>query len=193
MSIEQTLHERSESACELCFAKDDLRIYKVIPDTQQADKSILVCQTCMEQLQNPATIDVNHWRCLNNSMWSAVPAVQAMAWRILTSLKHEGWTQDLLDMLNLDDETLTLAKTSGEHNHAVDEILIHKDSNGTLLAGGDTVVLIKDLDVKGGGFTAKRGTPVRGISLVDNNAEQIEGRINGQHIVILTKFVKKSG
>jgi protein PhnA len=193
MSIEQALHERSGSACELCFAKDDLRTYKVIPDTAQADKSILICQTCMEQLQNPATMDVNHWRCLNNSMWSAVPAVQAMVWRILSELKHEGWTQDLLDMLHLDDETLTWAKTSGTYDNAAEEILVHKDSNGTVLVNGDTVVLIKDLDVRGGGFTAKRGTAVRGISLVDNNAEQIDGRVNGQHIVILTKFVKKSG
>ena len=55
----------------------------------------------------------------------------------------------------------------------------------------DTVTLIKDLNVKGANFTAKRGTAVRGISLVADNAEQIEGRVNGQKIVILTQFVKK--
>jgi hypothetical protein len=43
------------------------------------------------------------------------------------------------------------------------------------------------------GFTAKRGTAVRGISLVENNAQQIEGKVNGQQIVIFTQFVKKSG
>ena len=52
--------------------------------------------------------------------------------------------------------------------------------------------LIKDLNVKGAGFTAKRGTAVRNISLVPNNCEHIEGRVNGQQIVIHTKFVKKS-
>ncbi len=46
--------------------------------------------------------------------------------------------------------------------------------------------------VKGANFTAKRGTVVRGISLVADNQEHIEGRVNGQQIVILTKFVKKS-
>jgi protein PhnA len=61
-----------------------------------------------------------------------------------------------------------------------------------VLQAGDTVVLIKDLDVKGAGFTAKRGTAVRGISLVADNPEQIEGRVNGQQLVLLTKFVKKS-
>jgi protein PhnA len=61
-----------------------------------------------------------------------------------------------------------------------------------LSESGDTVTLIKDLNVKGAGFTAKRGTAVRNISLVPDNPEHIEGRVNGQQIVILTKFVKKS-
>ena len=67
----------------------------------------------------------------------------------------------------------------------------HRDSHGALLANGDTVTLIKDLPVKGAGFTAKRGTAVRGISLVADNAAHIEGRVEGQRIVILTEFVKK--
>ena len=71
--------------------------------------------------------------------------------------------------------------------------IIHRDSNGGFLASGDTVTLIKDLPVKGGGFTAKRGTSVRGISLVEDNERHIEGRVNGQKIIILTEFTKKSG
>jgi protein PhnA len=53
-------------------------------------------------------------------------------------------------------------------------------------------VLIKDLPVKGSSMVAKRGTAVRSIRLVRDNAEQIEGRVNDQTIVILTQFVKKS-
>jgi Uncharacterized Zn-ribbon-containing protein involved in phosphonate metabolism len=68
---------------------------------------------------------------------------------------------------------------------------VHKDANGAVLQRGDNVVLIKDLPVKGAGFTAKRGTAVRGISLVADNPEHIEGRVEGQRIVILTQFVKK--
>ena len=70
--------------------------------------------------------------------------------------------------------------------------ITHKDSNGTFLAAGDTVTLIKDLTVKGAGFTAKRGTAVRNISLVENNPKQLEGRVNGTQIVILTEFVKRA-
>ena len=59
------------------------------------------------------------------------------------------------------------------------------------MLAGDTVVLIKDLVVKGANFTAKRGTAVRGISLVVDNATHIEGSVEGQRIVILTEFVKR--
>lgn len=194
MSMEQKLRDRSGSICELCAGTSNLQIYKVVPASEEADKSLLVCGTCLEQIHDPAKMNANHWRCLNTSMWSTVPAVQVMAWRILNALRHEGWPQDLLDMLYLDEETLALAKAAMEEQDlTADQQLIHKDSNGAVLAAGDTVVLIKDLDVRGGGFTAKRGTAVRGIALVDGNAEQIEGRVNGQQIVILTKFVKKSG
>ena len=56
---------------------------------------------------------------------------------------------------------------------------------------GDSVVLIKDLKVKGSSMVAKQGTAVRNIRLVHDNTEQIEGKVDGQLIVILTKFVKK--
>jgi protein PhnA len=193
MTREELLRQRSGSICELCENTETLQAYDVPPGTGDADKSILVCATCLAQLQGIKPLDANHWRCLTTSMWSTVPAVQVTAWRLLTRLSGEGWTQDLLDMLYLDDETLAWAKSGiGEEESVVEQHVVHKDSNGTILAAGDTVVLIKDLDVKGGGFTAKRGTAVKGIALVEDNAAQIEGRINGQQIVILTQYVKKS-
>jgi protein PhnA len=191
MSIEQELHARSESKCELCRASDNLSAYEVPPKANaSADESILICQTCLEQIDNPEKVDVNHWRCLNDTMWTQVPAVQVMVWRMLNRLRAEGWPQDLLDMLYLEEDTLSWAEAGGEEQDREDEVK-HIDSNGSVLQSGDNVVLIKDLNVKGGGFTAKRGTAVRGISLVADNAEQIEGRVSGQQIVILTKFVKK--
>ncbi|HZH70665.1 MAG TPA: alkylphosphonate utilization protein, partial [Flavobacteriaceae bacterium] len=152
------------------------------------ETNVLLCETCLNQIENPDAIDTNHWRCLNDSMWSEHPALQVLSWRMLNRLKSEGWPQDLLDMMYLDDETLAWAKAGLE---AENNPLVHKDSNGAILEAGDTVVLIKDLDVKGSSLTAKRGTAVRRISLVHDNAEQIEGKVDGQHIVILTKFVKK--
>jgi protein PhnA len=193
MNQEELLRQRSGDKCELCESTNTLSVYDVPPGAGGVEKSILICTTCREQLQGTQPLDANHWRCLNSSMWSMVPAVQVTAWRLLTRLSDQGWPQDLLDMLYLDDETLAWAKSGiGGEETGVEERVIHKDRNGTVLAAGDTVVLIKDLDVKGGGFTAKRGTAVKGIALVEDNAGQIEGRINGQQIVILTQYVKKS-
>lgn len=192
MSTEQALLERSGSKCELCGATENLGVYEVPPNSDgSVDKSVLICETCREQIDNPDKVDVNHWRCLNDSMWSQVPAVQVMAWRMLTRLSAEGWPQELLDMLYLDEDTLAWAKATGE-GQSEEETVKHVDCHGAVLEAGDTVTLVKDLNVKGANFTAKRGTAVRGISLVPDNPEQIEGRVSGQQIVILTKFVKKS-
>lgn len=191
MSIEKELHSRSGSLCELCGATENLTAYEVAPAKGTADKNILICATCHTQIENPEQMNANHWRCLNDSMWSTIPAVQVIAWRMLNRLRSEGWPQDLLDMLYLDEETLEWAKATGEGVSDEDTVK-HIDSNGVQLQSGDTVTLIKDLNVKGGGFTAKRGTAVRNISLVADNAEHIEGRVEGQQIVILTKYVKKS-
>ena len=190
MSTEQALHGRSDSKCELCGATENLNVYEIPPSSDgSADKAVLMCNTCKDQIENPKHVDENHWRCLNDSMWSQVPAVQVMAWRMLTRLSSKGWPQDLLDMLYLDDDLLNWAKSGADNN---EDSIIHKDSNGAVLEAGDTVTLIKDLNVKGANFTAKRGTAVRGISLVTDNASHIEGRVEGQRIVILTQYVKKS-
>lgn len=193
MTIEQELYARSGSKCELCGATDELSVYEVPPNADgSADSAVLLCATCREQIDDPEKVEVNHWRCLNDSMWSQIPAVQVLAWRMLTRLSAEGWPQELLDMLYLDEETLAWAK-SGESPEGGEEGAPHVDAHGAVLEAGDTVTLVKDLNVKGANFTAKRGTAVRGISLVPDNPEQIEGRVNGQQIVILTKFVKKAG
>ncbi|HEY0177127.1 MAG TPA: alkylphosphonate utilization protein [Pedobacter sp.] len=135
----------------------------------------------------------NHWRCLTTSMWSEVPAVQVVSWRLLNRLSNsEGWAADNLDMMYLDEETLAWAKAGAEdEDDAPAEF--HKDCNNSPLQTGDSVVLIKSLDVKGSSLNAKMGTVVKNIRLVENNIDQIEGKIEGQVIVILTKYVRKQG
>lgn len=191
MSIEKELIARANATCELCASDQSLSPYTVSPkSSNDLDGVILVCGTCKTQFEDSESVDVNHWRCLNDSMWSSVPAVQVTAWRMLNQLKGEGWPNDLLDMMYLDDETLAWAKEGQVLDGEV--VLVHRDSNGVELLQGDSVTLIKDLDVKGATFTAKRGTAVRNINLVHDNPEHIEGKVNGQQIVILTKFVKKN-
>jgi protein PhnA len=193
MDVKTVLIERSGGVCELCEIIGPLDVYVVPPFSAGADRSILVCDNCRDQVTGAKPMIANHWRCLNKTMWSTVSPVQVMVWRVLTSLRHEGWAQDLMDTLYLEEEVLEWARASDENeNDTAGDKITHKDSNDTILQTGDSVVLIKDLDIKGGGFTAKRGTPVRDIKLVEDNADQIEGKISGQQIVILTKFVKKS-
>lgn len=192
MTIDKEIEARAGSGCELCASDNNCEIYDVPPVMDRtADRALLLCATCRDQIDTPDRMDVHHWRCLNDSMWTPVPAVQVMAWRMLDRLRAEGWPQDLLNMLYLEEDVLVWAQ-AGSKVPDDDGADPHKDCNGATLIAGDSVTLIKDLNVKGGGFTAKRGTAVRNISLVHDNPEQIEGRVNGQQIVLLTRFVKKS-
>jgi len=191
VTTENTLQERSGSKCELCTSTDQLTVYAVPPESDgSAEKSIYICDVCRGQIEDESTIDANHWRCLNDSMWNPEPAVQVMAWRMLNQLRGEGWPQDLLDMLYLEPEVQAWAE-SGSTTEEEDDVIATKDSNGTTLEAGDTVTLIKDLVVKGAGFTAKRGTVVKNISLTDN-PEHIEGRVNGTRIVLVSAYLKKA-
>jgi protein PhnA len=191
MSLLQQMQERSGSKCELCSAKENLSIYEVPPVTVGGlDGSLLACNICIDQIENPDSTDANHWRCLNDSIWSEHASVQVIAWRMLSRLKAEGWPQGLLDMMYLDEETLAWAKATGEGDDTSDKI-IHRDVNGVILEAGDSVVLIKDLKVKGSSMVAKQGTAVRNIRLDRENAEFIEGKVGPTQIVIITQYVKK--
>ena len=150
----------------------------------------MACNKCRMQVDKKEALDNDHWRVLSETMWSEVPGVQVTAWRMLNRLRHESWAADLLDMLYLDDEKLAWAKATGDHENdgSVD---LHQDAYGVQLQHGDTVVLTKSLDVKGSSVNARLGTVIRNIRLVEDNTEQIEGRIEGQQIVILTKYVRK--
>ena len=192
MSVFQMLRDRSNNTCELCSSNQELRQYTIPPAlNENVANDILACKTCLDQINGEIEMDPNHWRCLNDSMWSEHVAVQIMAWRMLQRLRSEGWPKDLLDMMYLDDEALVLARATGEDKDESEKI-IHRDVNGVILENGDSVVLIKDLKVKGSSMVAKQGTAVRNIRLDHENAEYIEGKVDGQQIVIITKYVKKT-
>lgn len=191
MSLYDDLLSRSHSKCELCTSEKHLSLYE-IPPVSKFDEStaLIVCETCKDQIEAPKTIDPNHWRCLSESMWSEHQPVQVMAYRLLSQLKAEVWAQDLLAQLHLDDSVLDWAKARIPEAREIDTTAPTLDSNGTRLQDGDSVTLIKDLEVKGGGFTAKRGTLVKTISLT-NNPKHIEGKVNGIQIVLISNFLKK--
>ena len=191
MSVLQTLIDRSNNSCELCTSNNDLKQYTIPPSlNENVANDVLVCKTCLDQIEGNQDMDPNHWRCLNDSMWNENVAVQIMAWRMLQRLRNEGWPKDLLDMMYLDDDATALAKATGEDKDDSEKI-IHRDINGVILENGDSVVLVKDLKVKGSSLVAKQGTAVRNIRLDRDNETYIEGKVGAQQICIITEYVKK--
>ncbi len=171
--------------CQLCGSDRDVEAVALAP----RDETVALCAVCRDQLSGEAALDANHLRCLNESAWSQEPAVQVAAWRLLKKLAAEGetWAQDLLDMLYLEPEVLEWAEAGDEE----EEELTLKDAHGNILRNGDTVILVKDLDVKGAGFTAKRGTQVKNIRITDDG-RHFEGKVNGTSIYIVAEYTKKA-
>lgn len=191
MKVEEQLAIRSGNQCELCKSPENLKLFEVPPQNGlSADTSIMLCSKCLAQIEKKEEPDSNHWRCLTESMWSEFAPVQVTAWRMLNRLRNESWASENLDMLYLTDENLAWAKATGDHE-SDGTVELHRDSNGHVLQNGDSVVLIKSLDVKGSTLTAKLGTVVKNIRIVEDNTEQIEGKVEAQQIVILTKYVRK--
>ncbi|MES4992576.1 alkylphosphonate utilization protein [Phyllobacterium sp. 22229] len=66
-----------------------------------------------------------------------------------------------------------------------------RDASGNVLADGDSVVLVKDLKVKGAGQTLKQGTVIKSIRLTDN-PEEIDCRHDAiKGLVLRAEFVRK--
>ena len=167
--------------CELCSSDENLSEFSV---SGRDDAEVILCAICKTQIES-GELDEDHFNCLNDAMWSESSAVKVLTFRLLNKLGR----QDLVDMMYLEEDELSWAQAGLEDE---DDSLVYKDANGVTIQTGDTVVITKDLDVKGTTFVAKRGTAVRNIGLVKGNAELIEGRVNGVKIQILTKFLKKS-
>lgn len=190
--VKNNVLDRSKGRCELCGSSEAVIVYEVPPQINTGDAfSMAVCENCLSQIEKRSEADIAHWqKLLPTAMWSEVTAVQVVAWRMLNRFKNESWAQDNLDLMYFDDETLSWAKALGDED-AGSSVDLHRDVNGNTLNDGDSVVLTKTLNVKGSTISAKLGTIVRNIRLVPDNTEQIEGRVEGQLIVILTKYVKK--
>ena len=175
------------SQCALCNS-EGAAPYAVAPRAETAP----LCALCRAGVESGPDGADPHWRKLTEAIWSPEPAAQVIAYRLLRALPGEPWAREALETAYLEPEIQEWADHEAADDAAQEQAVVHLDSNGAVLAAGDTVVLIKDLPVKGAGFTAKRGTAVRNISLVPDNAAHIEGRVEGQRIVILCQFVKKS-
>ncbi len=104
--------------------------------------------------------------------------------------KGETWAQDVLDTAYLEEHVKAWAE-SGLAQSSDDEGSKPRDSYGMELSEGNSVNLIKHLDVKGMNFTVKRDTLMKHIYLT-NNPKHVEGKINGSTIVIVSAYTKKA-
>ena len=76
---------------------------------------------------------------------------------------------------------------TAESGEKSDEV---RDSNGNLLANGDSVILIKDLKLKGASTVLKKGAKAKNIRLVDGDHE-IDCRVDDMKVMLKAEFVKK--
>ncbi len=106
------LTRRAGSQCELCEASNvKLQIHEVppVPIEPELEHCIFICGICKDDIEklnrkSAKALNHDHWRCLNTSAWSEVPAVQVMAVHLLKQLGHTDWAPDLLEALYLDPE-----------------------------------------------------------------------------------------
>ena len=186
--IQVLLQERAAHQCELCGQSEGLGSFAVSGGSENSlEGLVLVCPRCREQLETERPQDRSHLNCLQGSIWSEVPAVQVLSWRLLKRMPEERWAIDLLEQVYLEESVLAWAE-KGEAEF--EEQVVVLDSNGAVLAEGDSVTLIKDLPVKGANFTAKRGTLVKNIRLGDDPTH-VEGRVNKMSIMLKTCFLKR--
>lgn len=188
MSTEATILERCDSKCELCGSDSPLSSFVVAPHSQvTVDHAVMLCDTCKNQIESPDTMDANHWRCLNDSMWSQVAPVQVMAWRQLKRLSaNESWATDLLDMMYMEEDIARWAEIGMDEDGQK-----HVDCNGAELKAGDSVTIIKDLPVKGSSMVVKQGTMVRNIGLAKDDVDLFSGKVDGQSIWLRCEFARK--
>ncbi len=108
-SLGRELVRRSGAKCELCSAAGvKLNIFEVppAPDEPDIDHCIHICDICQNQIAAPKTMNLDHWRCLYEAVWSEVPAVQVMALRLAKRLgENEAWAASLVDEVYLTEET----------------------------------------------------------------------------------------
>jgi len=112
------LVRRSRSKCELCDKSGvKLETHELPPLEEEpfVDGCIFICESCLKQITHPKKMVPSYWRCLNNSLWSEVPAVQVMSVRMLRRLAQSGhrWPEELLENAYLEpdiDEWAALAE-----------------------------------------------------------------------------------
>lgn len=114
-ALGKDLARRAKSKCELTGAAGvPLRPYEVPPVGNEPDfeRTLLISEACHEMLEYPQRLKGRDWQCLAEVVWSEMPAVQVVAWRMLNELaKREDWAREVIEEVFLDEEVEAWAKS----------------------------------------------------------------------------------
>jgi protein PhnA len=114
-ALGKDLARRAKSKCELTGeAGVPLRPYEVPPvaDEPDIERTLLISEVCHEMLDHPKRLQGREWQALAEVVWSEMPAVQVVAWRMLNELaKREDWAREVIEELFLDEEVEAWAKS----------------------------------------------------------------------------------
>lgn len=115
-NLGKDLARRAKSKCELTGESGvPLRAYEIPPVgvDPDIDHTLLLSEACHEVLERPDKLSGRKWQCLSEAVWSEMPAVQVVAWRMLKCLaKREDWARDAIDGVFLDPEVELWARSA---------------------------------------------------------------------------------
>jgi protein PhnA len=107
------LARRCKSKCELTGASGvPLHIYEIprVANEPELSRCIMICQQVIDQIKRPRLIIPDQWHQLGEIIWSDIPAVQIMAYRLLKHIANDQqWARDILEEACLDDDLLAEA------------------------------------------------------------------------------------
>lgn len=110
------LARRAKSKCELTGVSGvPLKPYEVPPVGEDPDieRTLLISEACHAVLEKPDRLKGREWQCLAEVVWSEMPAVQVVAWRMLNCLaKREDWAREVIEEVFLDKEVEAWAKSA---------------------------------------------------------------------------------
>lgn len=112
-ALGKDLARRAKSKCELTGVSGvSLQAYEVPPVSvePELDRTLLISEECHAVLERPATLAGQEWRCLAETVWADMPAVQVVSWRMLRVLAvKEDWAREVLEAVFLDPEVQSWA------------------------------------------------------------------------------------
>jgi len=110
------LARRSGSKCELCLAAGvRLNVFEIPPVEGEPDseKCVFICDICMSGIIEPGKLN-DHWRCLNESIWSEIRPVKLISAIVLKKISGKNsWAGDILDEVYFDEDDEVWINSSG--------------------------------------------------------------------------------